>query len=317
MKSVVFMGTPEFAVPSLESLIKSDDYDVIAVVTQPDKPVGRKHILTASPVKQTALKYNLPVLQPDKISNSSEMQQIIDMQPDLIITAAFGQFLPDKLLQAVKIAAINIHASLLPKYRGGAPIHYAVMNGDDKTGISIIYMVHKMDAGKIIAQKSISITPEDDTGTMFEKLSILGKDLLLETLPNLINGNITPVEQDESQVIFSPNITRDQEKIDFNKTAQEIDYQVRGLRPFPGAYVVLNHQKTKLWDVQPLLDVSTDQKPGFIVNLTKHTLDVAAGKGTVLRINQLQPSGKSKLRITDYINGNKFSIGDKLVDIDE
>ena len=179
MKTVVFMGTPQFAVPILESLIDSPDYQVLAVVTQPDRRVGRKHRLTASPVKQTAQQHQIRVLQPEKINHSPEMAEIIEMRPDFMITAAFGQFLPTKLLDATQIAAINVHASLLPKYRGGAPVHYAVINGDPETGVTIMYMVKKMDAGDIIAQKKMPITKQDDTGSMFDKLSLLGRDLLM------------------------------------------------------------------------------------------------------------------------------------------
>jgi len=176
MTSIVFMGTPQFAAPILASLI-DEKYDVLAVVTQPDRKVGRKHVLTASPVKQVALAHDILVLQPEKISGSPEMQKVIDLQPDLIVTAAFGQFLPTKLLKAAQIGAINVHGSLLPKYRGGAPVQYSIMNGEAETGITIIYMVKKMDAGDMLAQRAIPITPEDDTGTMFEKLSVVGRCL--------------------------------------------------------------------------------------------------------------------------------------------
>ncbi|WP_373780824.1 methionyl-tRNA formyltransferase, partial [Jeotgalibaca porci] len=196
MKKIIFMGTPEFSVPILQALFDSE-YEVIAVVTQPDRPVGRKRILTPPPVKELALKYTVPIFQPEKISGSEEMAALIALEADVIVTAAYGQFLPTKLLNAPKHRAINVHASLLPKYRGGAPVHYAIINGDKETGVSIMYMERKMDAGDVLSQKSIPITSSDDVQTMFDKLSTLGRDLLMETLPKLFTGDINPVPQDE------------------------------------------------------------------------------------------------------------------------
>lgn len=301
MTTVVFMGTPAFAAPILESLIE-ENYDVVAVVTQPDRPVGRKHVLTASPVKQVAIAHDIPVFQPAKISGSQEMQKLIDLAPDLIVTAAFGQFLPTALLASVKVAAVNVHASLLPKYRGGAPVHYAIMNGDDQTGVSIIYMVQKMDAGDVIAQRSMPIEKTDDVGTMFDKLSLLGRDLLVETLPKLLSGDVQPTPQDPAKVSFSPTIKPDEEQVDFTQPAELVDAKIRGLRPFPSAFVILNGVRTKLWDVNVMVE-KTALKPGQIVRKTKHELAIATGGGGVVSINQLQPAGKPKMTITDYLNG--------------
>ncbi len=172
---IVFMGTPNFSVPILNALIANDDYEVAAVMTQPDRPVGRKRVLTPTPVKEAAVAAGIKVLQPEKLSGSDEMAEVIAMQPDLLITAAYGQFLPTKLLESAQIAAINVHASLLPKYRGGAPIHYAVLNGDAETGVSIMYMVKKMDAGDVISRATLPILDDDNTGTLFDKLSLLGR----------------------------------------------------------------------------------------------------------------------------------------------
>ena len=176
MTSVVFMGTPAFAAPILEGLIQTNDYEVLAVVTQPDRPVGRKRILTPSPVKEVALKHGIEVLQPQKLSGSEEMQRVISLAPDLIVTAAFGQFLPTKLIAAAKVGAVNVHGSLLPKYRGGAPVQYAIMNGDQETGVTIIYMVKKMDAGDMLAQAKLPIGPHDDTGSILAKKSKKGQN---------------------------------------------------------------------------------------------------------------------------------------------
>ena len=302
--SVVFMGTPEFAVPILQSLIDNPEYDVQAVLTQPDHHIGRKRTLHQSPVKELAEQYNIEVLQPAKLSKSPEMEKIINLQPDLMITAAYGQFLPTKLLAAAKIAAINVHGSLLPKYRGGAPIQYSIINGDKETGVSIMYMVKKMDAGDIISQRSIPIEDTDDSGTMFKKLSLLGRDLLLETLPKLINGDVKPVAQDPDKVVFSPNITSEQEQIDFRLPARLIDAKVRGLRPAPLGNMVIDGLRTKIYDVTPL-EEKTDLEPGKVVRVTKHQLVIAAGDGTTYQINKLKPAGKKAMDITSYLNGHK------------
>ena len=302
--SVVFMGTPEFAVPILQSLIDNPEYDIQAVLTQPDHHIGRKRILHQSPVKELAEQYNIEVLQPAKLSKSPEMEKIINLQPDLMITAAYGQFLPTKLLVAAKIAAINVHGSLLPKYRGGAPIQYSIINDDKETGVSIMYMVKKMDAGDIISQRSIPIEDTDDSGTMFKKLSLLGRDLLLETLPKLISGDVNPVAQDPDKVVFSPNITSEQEQIDFRLPARLIDAKVRGLRPAPLGNMIIDGLRTKIYDVTPL-EEKTDLEPGKVVRVTKHQLVIAAGDGTTYQINKLKPAGKKAMDITSYLNGHK------------
>ena len=302
MTKLVFMGTPAFSVPILEGLLE-EGYEVVAVVTQPDRPVGRKKIITPTPVKEAAVKHGLLVLQPEKISGSEEMEKIIALQPDVIITAAFGQFLPEKLLQAPVHGAINVHASLLPKYRGGAPVHYSIINGEKETGVTIMEMIKKMDAGGIYAQESLPITKQDDVGTMFEKLSALGKQLLLKTLPDILNGNLSPRPQDESKVTFSPNITREQEAIDWNKTAEEIDNQVRGMRPWPIAFTTYEQTRWKLLNVEALAEKTTAES-GTIIKKDKKNLWIACGKQTVLAIKELQPAGKGKQAVNEFLNGS-------------
>lgn len=301
--SVVFMGTPTFAVPILEALIADPQYDVKAVVTQPDRPQGRQRMLTPSPVKVAAQAHDLPVLQPEKMNGSDEMAQIVALAPDFIITAAFGQFLPTALLDAAQIAAVNTHASLLPKYRGGAPVHYAIMNGDTETGVSIMYMVKQMDAGDVIDVVKVPITAQDNVGTMFDKLSLAGRDLLLATLPKIVAGEIAPVSQDEAAVSFSPNITRDQQNLNFTQeTAQQLDWHIRGLYPTHPAYVQVAGQRVKLIQVTPLPE-TTDVAPGHVVARTKKMLTIAAADHSVLRIDQLQPAGKSVMSSQAYLNG--------------
>ena len=303
MTSVVFMGTPAFAAPILEGLIQTNDYEVLAVVTQPDRPVGRKRILTPSPVKEVALKHGIEVLQPQKLSGSEEMQRVISLAPDLIVTAAFGQFLPTMLIAAAKVGAVNVHGSLLPKYRGGAPVQYAIMNGDQETGVTIIYMVKKMDAGDMLAQAKLPIGPHDDTGSIFAKMSILGRDTLLATLPKLVAGELVAQKQDESQVVFSPTIKPEEEKLSLTLNAKQIDWKVRALRPAPGAYFEnFNGKRTKLWDVTPLAE-TTSLPAGAVVAVTKHELKLAAADGSVYQVNELQPAGKPRMQVTAYLNG--------------
>lgn len=312
MTKIVFMGTPAFSVPILEALI-AGKYEILAVVTQPDRPVGRKKVMTQTPVKLAALKHGLLVLQPEKITGSVEMDKIIEMQPDLLITAAFGQFLPQKLLNAPKHGAINVHASLLPKYRGGAPVHYALINGEKETGVTIMYMEKKMDAGAILSQRSLEITKKDDVGTLFNRLSALGKELLIDTLPDLLAGKIKPIIQDEEKVTFSPNIKPEEEIIDWTKEAEEVDCQVRGMRPWPGAYTIIDDIRVKIWDTT-VLEEKTSEKPGVINRIEKSALVISCGNHTAIQINELQPAGKSRMTTMAYLTGigSQLTIGEKV-----
>ncbi|MDK8289730.1 MAG: methionyl-tRNA formyltransferase, partial [Staphylococcus lugdunensis] len=201
MSKVIFMGTPDFSTTILEMLIK--EHEVIAIVTQPDRPVGRKRVLTPPPVKKVALEHDIAVYQPEKLKGSEELEALLQLDSDLIVTAAFGQLLPEVLLEKPKYGAINVHASLLPKYRGGAPIHQAIIDGETETGITIMYMVKKLDAGNIIAQQAIGITEDDNVGTMHDKLSILGADLLQKTLPDILEGKNQSIPQDDSKATFA------------------------------------------------------------------------------------------------------------------
>lgn len=314
MTSVIFMGTPDFAVTVLDGLVDAG-YDVQLVITQPDRRVGRKQVLQQTPVKQAALRHNLHVLQPEKLSGSPELDEAISLHADLIVTAAYGQFLPTKFLKSVKIAAVNVHGSILPKYRGGAPIQYAVINGDSEFGVTIIEMVKKMDAGDMFGQASIPLTRQDDSGTAFARLAPVGRDLLLKTLPSIIDGTAQRTPQPEEQVTFSPTISKDQEHLDFKLKATEIDQWVRGLRPAVGGWVMLGGQRTKLWAVTPL-DEHTEAEAGTLLRSGKHELVLAAGSGTVLSIDELQPAGKAKQDVTAYMNGfgRKLAVNTKVID---
>ena len=312
MERIVFMGTPDFSVPILQAL--AEKYEVVGVVTQPDRPVGRKKILTPTPVKIAAEELNIPVLQPNKITGSKEMIYIMEqLKPDLIVTAAFGQFLPSALLEAPKHGAINVHASLLPKYRGGAPIHYAVMNGDKETGITIMYMEKRMDAGDILSQRSISIDEEDDTGDLFEKLSVLGKELLIDTLPDILAGTIQPIKQNEEDATYSPNITREQEQIEWTLPALQIKNKIRGLRPFPGAFTYWKGSRFKIWDAV-IEKEQTNEQPGTIIDFKNNRIQVACGEKTILTLLEVQPAGKSRMSVENFLlgAGNTIQIGERL-----
>ena len=302
MTKIIFMGTPAFSVPILNGLVE-EGYEVLRVVTQPDRPVGRKKVLTPPPVKEAALEHGIKVLQPEKISGSEEMAELMSLEADLIVTAAFGQFLPEALLEAPKLGAINVHASLLPKYRGGAPVHYSIINGDEKTGVTIMRMVKKMDAGDMLAQESLPISKTDDVGSMFDKLSLLGKEMLLTMLPSFLEGKIEEIPQNEAEVTYSPNISREEEQVSWKKSATLIDCQVRGMRPWPVAFTTYQETRVKLWDVTPLLEEETTEAPGTIIKINKKNFWVASGEGTVLQINELQPAGKGQLKAVEYLNG--------------
>ena len=307
MTKLIFMGTPDFAATVLEGLLDDANYDVLAVVTQPDRALGRKKEIIMTPVKEVALAHNLPVYQPEKMSGSDEMAELMTLGADGIVTAAFGQFLPTKLLDSVDFA-VNVHASLLPKYRGGAPIHYAIINGDKEAGVTIMEMVKKMDAGDMIAKASTPITDEDNVGTMFEKLAVIGRDLLLKTLPDYIAGNIKPELQDESKATFSPNITSEEERIDWNKSAREVFNHIRGLYPWPVAHTLLDGKRFKIYEASL---AEGQGQPGQIIEKGKKTLVVATGDGAI-SLKTVQPAGKPRMSVVDFLNGvgRKLEVGD-------
>ena len=301
------MGTPDFAATVLEGLLDDANYDVLAVVTQPDRALGRKKEIKMTPVKEVALAHNLPVYQPEKMSGSDEMAELMTLGADGIVTAAFGQFLPTKLLDSVDFA-VNVHASLLPKYRGGAPIHYAIINGDKEAGVTIMEMVKKMDAGDMIAKASTPITDEDNVGTMFEKLAVIGRDLLLKTLPDYIAGNIKPELQDESKATFSPNITSEEERIDWNKSAREVFNHIRGLYPWPVAHTLLDGKRFKIYEASL---AEGQGQPGQIIEKGKETLVVATGDGAI-SLKTVQLAGKPRMSVVDFLNGvgRKLEVGE-------
>ena len=307
MTNIIFMGTPDFSATVLKGLLESKQYEILAVVTQPDRAVGRKKEIRMTPVKELALDYGLPIYQPEKLSKSAELDSLLNLNADGIVTAAFGQFLPSKLLDSVNFA-VNVHASLLPKYRGGAPIHYAIINGDKEAGVTIMEMVKEMDAGDMIARRAIPIEETDNVGTMFEKLALVGCDLLLESLPSYLAGDLKPVPQDKNQVTFSPNILPEKERIDWTKTNHQIFNQIRGMNPWPVAHTLLNGERFKIYEATPVEGLG---QAGEILVIGKKELIVATGEGA-LSLQTVQPAGKSKMTIIDFLNGlgRQLSVGD-------
>ena len=297
--NVIFMGTPEFAVPVLEKLIENTR--VIAVVTQPDKEVGRHHELKASPIKELALAHDIRVIQPNKIRE--EYQEIVNLNPDIIITCAYGQIIPDAILECPHLGCINVHASLLPKLRGGAPIHHAIIDGYNKTGITIMYMDSKMDTGDIIAQRECPIYDIDNVGTLHDKLSKIGAELLMDTLPSLLIGAITRTKQNDEEATFAWNIKREEEHVDFNDTARNIFNKIRGLYPFPTANCIINDQEVKLLECY-IGETESSLSPCTICEVNKDNFGIAT-KDKIIYITKVKPFGKKEMDAKDYINGIK------------
>ena len=295
---VIFMGTPEFSVPVLEKLLENTQ--VVLVVTQPDKPVGRKHVLTPSPVKKIAMENSIPVFQPEKIRECFE--QVLQTPCDILITCAYGQIIPKEILEYPRLGCINVHASLLPKYRGGAPIHWCLINGEEKTGVSIMYMAEKMDAGDIIAQEEYLILPEDNVGTLHEKLSRIGADLLIKTLPSIIAGTNNRIVQEESKVTFGYNIKREEEHVDFNDLGKNILNKIRGLNPWPMANILVNDEEYKILEAD--FSKKENTVPYKITEITKDSIGIECQDG-IIYIKVIKPFGKKIMNVKDFLNGTK------------
>ena len=292
------MGTPEFSVKVLQGLI--DHYDVVGVVTQPDKEVGRKREVKFSPIKELALKKDIRVYQPVKIKE--EYEDLLKLDVDMIVTCAYGQIIPKILLDFPKYGCINVHASLLPKLRGGAPIHKAIINNYPRTGVTIMYMVEKMDAGDIISQVDTPILPTDNVGTLHDRLSEMGTKLLLETIPKIVSGEIQPMKQNEEEVTYAWNISREEEKIDFRKDTIDIFNQIRGLNPWPGAYAILDGNIVKIYDSRISNSFFTTRKNGEIGKIYEDGIGVSTHDGEII-ITEIQFAGKRKMRVKEYLNG--------------
>lgn len=315
MARIVFMGTPDFSVPVLQTLI-TEGYEVVGVVTQPDRPKGRKRVLTPPPVKVEALKQGIPVLQPEKVRLDEEIDKVLALKPDLIVTAAFGQILPKRLLDEPEFGCINVHASLLPELRGGAPIHYAILQGKKKTGVTIMYMVEKLDAGDMISKVEVEIDELDNVGTLHDKLSVAGAALLKDTVPNVLSRSISPIPQNEEASTYAPNIKREQERLDWTKPGEELYNQVRGLNPWPVAYTEWNGANLKVWEAKKV-PLQAPEESGKVIELQKEGPVVGTGNQQGLLLTSVQPAGKKKMSGEDFLRGANIEIGQKLGLINE
>ena len=299
---IVFMGTPEFAANILEGLIKAN-FNIVGVVTQPDKEVGRKKVLTASAVKQIALKYNLPVLTPTRIRK--EYEDVLKLEPELIISSAYGQIIPSELLDYPKYKCINTHGSLLPAYRGGAPIQRAIINGDNVTGITIMYMNEKMDEGDILYQKQLPIDIHDTNTTLFEKLSNLSLQMLLEFLPKLFNGDINPIAQDSSKATYAYNLDKEIEHIHFDDSTINVYNHIRGLLDNPGCYVLIKDKKYKLEKVD--FELCNNTKANTFIGLENNYIRLDCNDGFI-KVLTIKPEGKNSMDAKSFFNGTGRSL---------
>ena len=295
-KKVVFMGTPEFSVPVLEMLIR--ECNVVMVVSQPDSRVGRHQELRYTPVKECALKHGIEVFQPVKIRD--DYQVILDKNPDVIITCAYGQIIPNILLETPKYKAINVHASLLPKLRGGSPLHRCLIDGYKETGVTIMYMAPGMDDGDIITQRGFDILDTYNVGDIHDKLSVLGSELLYDTLPSIFDGTNERIKQDENLVTFAYNIKKEEEKLDFSKSAKDVHNQIRGLYPFPTSYTTLNGEIIKICESR-IGNVKSGEC-GEIVSIYEDGIGVMCNDKEII-VTRLKPAGKKEMRALDFVNG--------------
>ena len=310
---IVYMGTPDFAVPPLRSLLNTE-YEVAAVVTQPDKPKGRGKALMPTPVKEEALKHGIPVYQPEKVREPGFVEKLRELNPDLIIVAAFGQIIPESVLNMPKFGCINIHASLLPKYRGAAPIQYAVIDGEKESGVTIMKMGKGLDTGDMIARTEVPLAKDETGGSLFEKLSSAGARLLVETLPDIFAGTAVYEKQpEESPTPYAAMITKKMGLIDFSKSAEELERLVRGLNPWPSAYTFLNGKNLKIWKAEADMTQAEKNIPGTVVRADEEGICVACGTGRLI-LKEVQLEGKKRMDSASFLRGCKVEPGTRLTD---
>ena len=306
---VVFMGTPDFSVGALEALVKAG-YEVTAVVTQPDRQKGRSLEMSFSPVKECALRYELPVFQPEKIKTAEAVEVLRRYEADIFVVAAFGQILSKEILEMPKYGCINIHASLLPKYRGAAPIQWAILNGDAITGVTIMQMNEGLDTGDILTTKEVEISAEETGESLFDKLAIAGAELLIETLPEIEKGTLTPIKQEEEKASHVRMLTKEMGKIDWEKEAIVLERLVRGMNSWPSAYCRLRNKNMKVWRAA-VLEEDTAARPGEIVNVTKDALYIQTGKGQLI-LKEVQLESKKRMAVKDFLIGYQLEAGEIL-----
>lgn len=306
---IVFMGTPDFAVAALEELAKQ--HEVLFVVTQPDKKKGRGKTVSFPPVKEKALELGLPVYQPAKVRDEEFVTLLKEQNPDCIVVAAFGQILPESILNIPKYGCINIHASLLPKYRGAAPIQWSIIDGEQKTGVTTMYMEKGLDTGDMLLKEEVEIEPTENANTLHDKLATIGGKLILDTLKGLEEGTIERTAQDDKQSCYASMISKEMGKVDWdNQTSEQIERLVRGLYEWPSAYTFFNGKMLKIWKAK-LADGNDEYKPGQVIRVTKRAITVQCKK-EALTITEVQLQGKKRMPVQAFLLGNKIQAGDML-----
>ena len=303
---ILFMGTPDFAVPSLQALIEAG-HEIVGVFTQPDKPKNRGMKLQPTPVKVVALEHDIPVFQPTKLRDGTALETIQGLAPELIVVAAYGRILPQEILDYPKLGCINVHSSLLPKYRGSAPIHWAILNGDAESGVTIMHMALALDAGDIISQAVTPIDPDETVETLHDRLAHMGAKLLVDTVVAIGDGTAVRTPQQEDLVTHAPMLSRALSPMDFTRPARELHNQVRGLIPWPAAVTELNGTRCKIFSTS-VLEETTGKAPGAVIAADKKGLKIACGGGTVLQINELQADGGKRLKAADYLRGHPIPV---------
>ena len=304
---IVFMGTPDFAEASLKKLI-DEHFDVVGVFTQPDKARGRGMSVTYSPVKSLALQAGLPVFQPESMRDGTALAQLKELRPDILVVVAYGRILPDDILALPKYGAVNVHASLLPKYRGAAPIQWAVLNGDRTTGVSIMYLAHDMDSGDIIRSRETEIGEKESSGQLFDRLMVMGADLLAESLRDIEAGTAPRVPQDHSKASYVSMLDKSMSPIDWNRPARAVMKQIFGLQPWPVATMELNGMTLRVFDAD-YTDRRTNKAPGTILSAGQSGIEIACANGETLLITELQAPGKKRMSAADYLRGHPITIG--------
>lgn len=309
---IIYMGTPDFAVAPLEAILKAG-HEVTAVVTQPDRQKGRGREVQYSPVKECALSYGIPVLQPLKIKEKDAVEELRKYPADIFVVAAFGQLLSEEILNMPRLGCINIHASLLPAYRGAAPIQWCVINGEEKTGVTIMQMAKGMDTGDILLQKEVVLDEKETGGSLFDRLMETGAELIVEVLPKIEAGELTPVVQKEELATYAGKITKDMGNIDFTKAAVTIERLIRGLNPWPSAFTHYKGKILKIWEADVVSECANAENPvpGTVIAMDKESFTLATGEGA-LRIRSLQPEGKKRMSCAEFMRGYEIKVGEAL-----
>jgi len=302
---VVYMGTPDFAVPVLSSL--NENYNVVLCVTRADKPKGRGGKMAESPIKEKAKSLGIPVITPEKVKTPEFTEELISYAPDFIVTCAYGKILPQSVLDVPKFGCVNVHASLLPKYRGAAPIWRVVLNGEKETGITTMMTDAGMDTGDILKISKIDITEDMTTGELHDALAPMGASLIIETIDDIVSGNCIRVKQNDEEATYAPTIEREDGLITWNESAANIHNKVRGCDPFPGAYTFIAGEKIKIWKTKLLTDKKSDKEPGTIINETKKDVCVVCGNGTMVKLLEVQTENSKRMTVEAFLNGHELT----------